>query len=258
MTLIESWKDSLRVLTPQGLKELGIATWGTIKEVFRALGKPRMLLFLGILLGAFFLLAYFIDNNVDQVERIYYKLGRIYGGILVILVFLAALPTPQIKDLTYFANYFKKYIWGIFKLLALIITAGVLVVGAVIGIALFIEQVMGKVDLAKTIGFIEATSLLLPIILFLLLVWSLKIIIMLFYIQHTITIRSAIKKSVFFVIYNFPLFLICTLILIGIYGAIDIIVGERSLIHFIIVLFEICVGINILTRRINANPALYQ
>src|ERR1700722_5607450 len=134
MTLISAWKDSLRVLTLQGLKELALATWYTIKEVFWALWTPWFI--------ALVLIAYAIE-----LAKIPYIDSFFFDPLFLTIIFFAALPTAQIKDFNYFVNHFRKYGWVLLKLMFLVdlvffifglITAG-FVRGKKIGLLLALE-----------------------------------------------------------------------------------------------------------------------
>lgn len=241
MTLIESWKDSLRVLTPQGLKELGIATWETIKEIFRSLGK------------LWFLLVSICFIAVAVLVATPYRAGRYYGGFLMISALLAALPIARTKDAKYFFDYWMKYCWGMLKLLMLEVIIALLISGTV-AITAYILKKATLTDVAINIFAIIGMATFGLLVTF---TTILQTLILFFYLRQPTTIRSAIKKSAVCVWHNVPLLIICVLLLIGFF-LLPRSVGLPKLVWVVPAFLLFCLGITLLIKRINADPALYQ
>jgi hypothetical protein len=251
MTLIESWKDSLRVLTPHGLKELAIATWNTIKEVCTVLYTKWF-----IILAAVFCIVALILRSFETVE--------VFGTLLIPLIFLAVLPVSQVKNFKYFLKSLGKYSWGLLKLMMLTLVLIVVIVLFVIACAIIMALIEKKLASFTTVSFSNFFGTFFAGILGVLLsILALAVgcvqLVMLFYFTKTIPIRTAIKKSLTFIWYNFPLMGICFLIELVIGSGIEFIGGKASLLLSIIFTWFItCLGITLYIKRINANPALYQ
>jgi hypothetical protein len=256
MTLIGSWKDSLRVLTPQGLKELGIATWNTIKEVCTILYAKWF-----IIVAAVFCIVALILRSFEAVE--------VFGNLLIPLIFLAALPVFQVKNFQYFVKYLGKYSWGLLKLIMLILVS-IIVIALILLIGIILTGFLGKISTLLTANSYNSVAsfwegitgvlfgALVSVLVLVLLVGSVHLV-MLFYFTREIPIRAAIKKSLKFMCYNFPLMAIYFLIQLGIGTGIEFIGGKASLfLSIIFAWFITCLGITLYIKRINANPALYQ
>ncbi len=250
MTLTEAWKDSLQLLKLQGLKELAVSTWHTIKEVFR------------ILYARWFMILVSIFCVVGIITEQFYGTVELFGGLFIPLVFLAALPVSQVKDFKYFVKYLGKYSWGLFKLMMLVFMLGALILLGLIATGLFERNPV----------FISVFSYFFHIIVaifagmfdFLIIISGLTTFVMLFYLSnlttccHNGSIRSALKKSLIFIVYNVPLIIIYGLVQLSVEGLIGITFGKMSIVHVAIALCMICLSMTLYTKRINAQPFLYQ
>jgi hypothetical protein len=252
MTLMESWKDSLRVFTPQGLKEFASATWRAMKEVGHIFYARWF-----IIVAALFSVIGFIVGNV---------LGALalLAGLLIPLVFLAMLPVPQTKDFNYFMRYLGKYTWALLKLVALGLLLLITVV-LLVGLGIMVIGLLGKMVGLFAVGSSSRAFLAtfwVGTLGFLLGIVAIAVgptqLVLFFYFTKNITIRSAVKKSLLFVWYNFPLMVLCMLIEVILVGGVEFTLGKASLLYPILMVCIVCVSMVLYIQRINAQPALYQ
>lgn len=249
MILLESWKDSLQLLKPQSLKELAVATWQTMKEVFRALCAP------------WFLILVVITFIIGSLSGQPYRVGNAFGGLLLTIAFVAALPVPQVKNFRYFMTYLGRYYWGSIKFMALVIILGFVAIGVPLLIVAGISQTPFPVIMRKFFA-LAALVLVVGSILCLIFITVIGSVVLLFYMLRSITIRAAIKKSLVFILYNAPLILLILLLagllLIPMNTLHVLSPNSMRLIALPFAFWIVCLSINIYTRRVNAQPMLYQ
>lgn len=251
MTLIEAWKDSLRVLIPERLENLVIETWHAMREVFWVLWTPWFF--------ALMLISYAVElAGVPYIDLFFYSL-------FLAIIFLAALPSSQVKDFNYFVTYLSKYSWAFLKLMLLfflILLMSILFI--IIGLMAigFTKEKLGLLTDTEYISDIIIQSGAWAIILgltFLTVIMGTWIdLVMLFYVTRDITMRSALKKSVLLLWYNLPLFILYYFLIAGIKVCSGFIPDVIPFVQVIILVFTTCLGITLYIRRINAYPALYQ
>jgi hypothetical protein len=250
MTLIEAWKDSLRMLTPERLENLVMETWLTMQAVWWALWTPWFIILVFV--------AYAVTFAKLPLVSIF------FDTLLLSFIFLAALPVPRIKDFDYFMSYLGKCWWGFSKFMLLFLMLFVAsIVFMIFGlmVAGFTEKVLGLIKDATYISdiIISCSAWAIGLLLHFAAVVASRIgLVMFFYALMEISIRSALKKSLIFVWYNLPLIVLYELLLSGIKFCSAMIPQKVPFVHGIIMLFTLCLGITLYTKRINADPALYQ
>lgn len=248
MTLLESWKDSLQLLRLQSLKELAAASWQTMKDVFRALCAP------------WFLILVIVVFLIGSLSGQPYRVGRAFGGFLLTIAFVAALPVSQVKNFKYFLTYLGRYYWGSIKFMVLLFS--LIVMLFITFVIIFAVIAATPVPVVVTKVFVGLAGLLLVAsIVALIFIGVIGSFVLLFYMMRPITIRAAIKKALVFILYNAPLFLLINvlvgLLLIPAYMFDMLSSNIVRLIALPLIFVTVCLAINIYTRRVNAQPMLY-
>ncbi len=135
--LIQSWKESLRLLEMQNLKSFLLVVVKTFTDVYREINKPLasrgnwvLLVALGLLIGL---------TNVIKLLHLFWVEAILLNGMLHFLFFFFALamrPSVALKDWSYFRSYTERF-W-VLLVLTLILGVSQIYVIPIAGLFIFI------------------------------------------------------------------------------------------------------------------------
>lgn len=110
ITLLQSWRDSLRLLELQNLKSFTLVTIKTSLDMYRTINRPFtsrgnwvLVLIIGVLI---------VLTNSAKMRHLFWLSALISNVILHALVFvfcLAMRPSVELKNLSYFSFYIKRF-----------------------------------------------------------------------------------------------------------------------------------------------------
>ncbi len=247
MTLIESWKDGLHLVTPQGIKELVHETWDALKRVAH------------VLYARWFIILACIFGVIGLAAGDFYSAAAVFLVLQIPILFLAFLPINQEKDFGYFLRSSGKYTWALFKLMMLACILFMVLLLFLLITALF----MNILDNLTTSSFGKGVFATLWAGVFAILLSMLAFavsptqLILLFYFTKTSTIRAAVKRSLRFAFYNLPLLVVYGLVQWGLVAGIDFVFGKETLLYIISALCITVISLVFYMKRINAQPELY-
>lgn len=251
MTLIESWKDGLYLVTPKGIKEFAYETWDAMKRVAHVLYARWF-----IILASIFALIGFAVGDL-------YSAAVVFLILQVPIIFLAYLPIDQDKNFGYFCRYSGKYTWALFKLMmlaCLLFIAIFTMLLLVLVITALLAHLLGKLT-AISFGkdFFAALWAGVFTLLFSLLAVAVgpTQLVLLFYFTKASTMRAAVKRSLRFALYNAPLLIIYAFIEWGVISIPEFLVGEKSIVYIVCTVGITVISLVLYMKRINAQPELY-
>lgn len=110
MNLIQSWKESLRLLEPQNLKSFLLVTVKAFLDVYRTINRPLASRGNWVALGVIVILIFL--TNIIKVFQWFALEALVLSAILHFLFFVAILamrPSTALKDWDYFYAYMSRF-----------------------------------------------------------------------------------------------------------------------------------------------------
>lgn len=251
MTFIESWKDGLHLVTPQGIKQLAFETWDALKRVAH------------VLYARWFIILACIFGVIGLATGELYSAAVVFLLLQVPIIFLAYLPIDQDKNFGYFCRSSGKYTWALFKLMVL----ACLLFLAIVTILLFVLVITMPLDNALNnltgSSFGKQFFVTFWASAFTILLGTLAVavgptqLVLLFYFMKASTMRAAVKRSLRFALYNAPLLIIYAFVEWGLISTSEFLVGEKSIVYILCTLAITVISLVLYMKRINAQPELY-